>query len=168
MPVTDYLEPSGRFTKKARGLAYRASGIIWVKRGTHGQGVDEHLWAILKLMADQLRIAIAVSSLNTGTHSPNSRHFWGLAADLSRLAEYDSSLGLMEREVESLLEKNPVTMRNPQEPRIVSWLLRNGFQAGEGRPRPAFLYGPPRSRYNPSTVDHTDHIHISLARRRHV
>lgn len=151
MPVADYLKPSGqRRFKGQAGWLYEGAGRIHVARAPV-KGVDSHLWALLKLAVDALKIDLNISSIDTGQHATNSRHYDGRAVDISRVGE----AGKVWR---------PATLLNADAVRLVQWLMKQGVKVGEGRPQPALLFGPVGHKWNSSRVNHADHLHLSLPR----
>lgn len=137
-----------------RGLAgqtgeiYKGHGSIAIAKAAK-IGVDLHLWAVLKLAVDALGLPISISSIDTGKHVAGSRHYDGRAVDISRVGLNGGKW-------------RPATVQNAEAGKLVAWLLANGFRVGEGGPWAACLFGPPHSEHNSSSIDHSDHLHVSL------
>jgi hypothetical protein len=128
-------------------------GAIYVSRPAP-HGIDANLWGALKVCVDQLDLSINCNSLTTGKHSEGSRHYAGLAADINKIGPSPG-------------QWKQATLGNASAVRLVRYLLANGWSVGEGDPtRPAILFGPVGHSWNPSRVDHSTHLHVSVARRR--
>lgn len=130
------------------GEVHIGAGKISIARAPI-HGVDDHLWLILKLAVDDLRLPVLVSSVDTGQHVPGSRHYDGRAVDISKVGLAGGRW-------------KPATLNNADAGHLANWLLANGFRIGEGGPWPAILFGPPHTRLNPSSIDHSTHLHVSL------
>ena len=158
MPLSDFRVGSGqRVHAGKKGKLYPppgkvgGGGAIYVSRAAV-RGPDAHLWAALKVAVDVLDLAIQVNSIDTGQHSPNSRHYAGLAVDINKVGERRDSW-------------QQATMTNPFAVELVDLFLHAGWQIGEGDPfRAGILLGPPRTKWNSSGIDHSTHLHLSLAR----
>lgn len=154
MPASDYRYASGQAVKAGeKGQVYQNVGRLYYQRGC-SSGVDAHLHAVLKILVDEHAVALNVNSLCTGKHSKNSRHYAKpcLAADCNKVGKTKATW-------------QPFTVHNPDGQRIVEYLLDNGWLIGEGEPtRPGLLLGPARSRWNPTSIDHSTHLHMSIAR----
>lgn len=136
-----------------KGKLYSNVGRIYVARACV-YGIDAYLWATLKVLVDELGIALNVNSFCTGKHSPNSRHYARpcLAADCNRVGKTAGNW-------------QPFTVENPDGQRVVDLLLQAGWSVGEGIPtRPGLLLGPPRTRLNPTSIPHDGHLHVSCGR----
>lgn len=149
MPVDQYLVAAGRrrFAGQA-GILYANVGQLHVSKAPT-KGVDENLWAVLKTAVDTLRLALNINSIDTGKHVPTSRHYTGRAVDINKVG----AAGTVWRQA---------TLHNSDAMRLVRWLQAHGFRAGEGGPWPAVIFGPPHSALNPTGVDHSSHLHVSL------
>lgn len=154
MPLTEYLKPAGiRVHAGEVGLLYRApsGGRIYVSKASL-KGLDQNLWAILKMGVWELGLSIRANSIDTGAHNFNSRHYKGLAVDIDHVGEGPESWKL-------------ATLENRQAMRLYFWLRSAGFRVGEragGKAVPGIIFGPVGSKYNPSTSTHEHHIHASL------
>lgn len=154
MPIADYLRATGvRVHGGEVGEVYKNVGKITFARAPI-KGADENLFACLKIAADQLKLWIGCSSIDTGTHTKGSRHYTGRAADISEVTPMTDS------------SPNAAFLTNSDAVRLVTYLLEEGFHVGEGKPWAAVLFGPPRSRWNSSIVDHRDHVHVSIGPRK--
>lgn len=154
MPLSDYLVASGeRLLAGKTGVVYENVGRITV---THAArvGVDQNLFACLKIAADQLALWLNVNSIDSGEHVKNSRHTFGRAVDINQVTPVGTK------------EPWQATPANSQAERLVLYLLAHGFHVGERRPWAALLFGAVGTRYNPSPVDHGTHMHVSLPSRR--
>lgn len=152
MPLSDYRYPSGlRVHAGEKGQVYANRGAIYFARApVHGP--DANLFGALKWLVDHLECALQVSSVDTGQHVPSSRHYVGLAADLSRIGP-------------SRAKWTSFTVHNELGLELVRLCLASGWHIGEGHPEQAgILLGPVHTQYNTSAVDHADHCHISIAR----
>jgi hypothetical protein len=138
----------------ASGLVHDGAGAIRIREGAVIHGIDKVLWRWLILAADELRVAIYISSGDSGTHVPNSRHYLGLAVDISRIGRPGGTL-------------EPVTIQNGLAVQFAAWTLSHGFRARErvsNKSVAGILFGPAGYRWNPSQIDHSDHIHWSILR----
>lgn len=154
MPLADFFEATGtRIMKGATGRCYHSQrGAIYIRRGA-AVGIDESLWDMLKHLVEELGVSLHISSIDTGKHAKTSRHHFGCAADVFEV-------GNGYEDLEPCVPGSRVTER------IVRYLFARGVLTGEGRPTPAVLFGPPRSLWNRSAVDHSDHLHLSIPRPR--
>lgn len=151
MPISDYLRASGILIHAGEtGELYENVGRLTVSKAAI-RGIDLHLWAVLKICADELKLWLNVNSIDTGRHVPKSRHYQGRAADVNQVTPIAASTG------------SPAVLTNPAALLLIDYLLAGGFYVGEYRPWPAVLFGPPKTRWNPSRVDHRTHLHCSLA-----
>lgn len=151
MPISDFLRATGVLVKKDEsGELYENVGRITVTNAAI-RGVDQNLWAVLKICADELALWLNIISFDTGAHAKNSRHYTGRAADVNKITPITDTTA------------NQAMLTNKDALRVVEYLLAGGFHVGEGQPWAAILFGPPRTRFNSSTVDHTNHLHCSLA-----
>jgi len=130
---------------------YSNTGVIDIQTAAI-RGVDAHLWGCLKIAADQLTLCLNVNSIDTGKHAKRSRHYEGRAVDINHIQRPQGAV-------------QQATMGNPHARRLALYLLGSGFKVGEGGNWPAILFGPPHSAYNPTGVDHSTHMHVSLPRR---
>lgn len=164
MPVDDYVVASGvRVHDNESGRLYHNVGELFVDHASI-RGIDSHLWAVLKICADQLEYRIRLSSIDTGLHVRNSRHYQGRAADIWFVAPAGGEVG-----PNGGLGKGKANTNNPYANRLVAYLLDHGFHAGERHGRvsvPGILFGPVGTRWNPSRVNHDDHLHVSVVQRR--
>jgi hypothetical protein len=157
VPLGEYLQASGvRVRAGETGLLYKApsGGRIYCSKASV-QGIDENLWAVLKMAAWDLGLAFNVNSVDTGIHSPNSRHFRGLAVDINKVGE-DAE------------RWEPATLENRSAMRLYFWLRSAGFRIGEraaGQSVPGVLFGAVGHRYNPSGASHAAHLHVSIVAR---
>jgi hypothetical protein len=152
MPVEEYLTASGRRVHGGEaGVVYSETGTILFHRAPV-KGIDENLFAVLKIAVDQMGLYLVISSIDTGHHVPGSRHYDGRAADISRV-------GSSSRTVKS------AGLSNPFASRLATYLQRHGFRVGEGGPWPGLLWGPVQSPLNPTSIPHDTHLHCSLPRR---
>lgn len=157
MPASDYVKASGvRVHAGQKGRVYPPEGgefkggEIWFGRAPV-KGIDTHLYALLKIAADELKISIFASSVDTGTHAKSSRHYRGCAVDIAAVGLVDEPL-------------KPARLTNAFALRLAWWFAALGFEPYENGPWPAVLFGPPRSELNRTKLDHRDHIHASLAK----
>jgi hypothetical protein len=154
MPASDYRYRSGQAVHAAeKGQVYANMGRIFFVRGCQ-TGLDANLFATLKICVDEFKVALNVNSLCTGKHSKNSRHYAKpcLAADCNRIGPTRATW-------------QPFTEYNPYGIKMVEYLLQQGWMVGEGDPaRPGLLLGPPRTKWNSSSIDHSTHLHLSIAR----
>ncbi len=149
MPLTDYLTASGqRVHGGQQGLVYSNAGRIWISTPAH-IGIDSNLFACLKICVDILHLSINVNSIDTGQHSLNSRHYTGRAADINKVGPILGS-------------QQQATLTNPHAQRLVHYLMANGFRAGEGGPWASILWGPIHTSLNPSSINHSTHLHCSV------
>lgn len=152
MPIADFLWAAGQLVHAHEsGRLYRAQGQITVEK-PDPKGCDASLWAVLKICVDHLRIAINVNSLTTGQHVPTSRHYSGRAADINRVGSMD---GPMIRS----------TLQNVHALRLVAFLRENGWRTHEGGPFPGLMLGPPNTTLNQTSVNHANHLHVSIPTR---
>jgi len=158
MPLAEFRYASGHKVHAGdKGRVYPpkgyvgGGGVIYVLRAAI-HGPDANLWGALKVASDDLNVTLQVNSFDTGTHSPNSRHYAGLAADINKMGDKRSTW-------------QQVTMNNRFAVEFVDLFLAAGWRIGEGDPtRAGILLGPPHSRWNPTGIDHTTHLHLSIAR----
>lgn len=151
--MSDYLRASGVLVHKGEtGEVYENVGRINISKASI-RGMDQNLFACLKIVVDQLKLAINVNSIDTGAHAKGSRHYVGRAADINKISDVADTT------------PDQAMLTNPKALEMVEYLLAEGFHVGEGKPWAAVLFGPPRTRWNPSTSDHTTHLHLSLAPR---
>lgn len=149
MPLSDYLTASGhRVHGGEQGLVYTNVGRIWFSKAPK-VGIDSNLLAVLKIAVDQLHLTININSVDTGTHSPSSRHYSGRAADINKVGPI-------------LGQREQATLTNPHALRLARFLLANGFRIGEGGPWAAVLFGPVHTALNPTGISHDTHLHASL------
>jgi len=152
MSLADFKFGSGhRILAGQQGLLYDGRGEIWVaKPSIHGP--DENLWGALKVGVEALRVKIMLSSIDTGQHVPNSRHYEGRAADVSMISSRDH------------VGWQPAVLANRAAVQFVNFYRQHGWRVGEGGNWPAFLMGPVGGAWNPSKVPHEHHIHLSIGR----
>lgn len=156
--IASLLHPSGvlRFARM-KGIWYsradQGGGVIECSRAPL-MGIDGSLFGLLKVLVDQLHLHIVINSVDTGRHALDSRHYLHLAVDINKIAHVGEPLA-------------QVTILNEHALAVVHWLLGHGFQIGEGphNPGPGVLLGPVGSAFNPSSSDHSGHLHCSLGRR---
>lgn len=154
MPISDYLRATGILILAGEeGQVYLNVGKIAITKAPI-RGLDQNLFAVLKIVVDELKLSIQVNSVDTGKHAQNSRHYVGRAADINKISVMGDTT------------PDQAMMSNPKAREMVEYLLAGGFHIGEGKPWAAILFGPPRTRYNPTTSDHTTHLHMSLAPRK--
>ncbi len=151
MPISDYLRATGVLIHAGEtGVLYSNVGRIIVAKAAI-RGIDQNLWACLKIAVDHLKLDVNVNSIDTGQHVQNSRHYQGRAADINKFSVVGDET------------PDQAMLTNPKALQMVEYLLIEGFHVGEGKPWAAILFGPPRTRWNPSRIDHTTHLHVSLA-----
>ncbi len=155
MPASEYLHASGiKVHAGEEGLLYRGTGRIYCSKASL-RGIDSHLFAVLKMAVDQLHLSINVNSVDTGEHAKNSRHYRGMAVDINKVI----SVGPGEPEWEQATLANKAAMK------LFYWLRSAGFCVGErveGRSVPGLIFGPTHSRYNPTSISHDTHLHVSV------
>lgn len=153
MPVSDYLRASGvRIKPGVTGEVYENVGRITISKAAT-RGMDQNMFAVLKIVVDQLKLSVQINSIDTGLHSPGSRHYVGRAVDINKISDVGDST------------PDQAMLNNPKAIQMVEYLLAEGFHIGEGKPWAAILFGPPRTRWNPSRSDHVNHLHMSLGPR---
>jgi hypothetical protein len=152
VPIETFVHASGiRVHAGQQGLLYQNVGKIRVSKASI-HGVDQNLWAILKIVVDELAFTINVNSIDTGQHIPNSRHASGRAVDINRVGAVTETPG-------------QATLANAAAMRLVRLLRAHGFHVGEGAPpRPGLLFGPVHTPLNPTGIDHAMHLHMSIPR----
>ncbi len=151
MPISDYLRATGILVHAGEtGEVYENVGRITISNAAI-RGVDQNMWACLKIAVDELKLAINVNSIDTGAHAKGSRHYVGRAVDINKISAVGDTT------------PDQAMLSNPKAREMIEYLLAEGFHIGEGKPWAAILFGPPRTRWNPSTSDHTTHLHMSLA-----
>ena len=155
--ITPYLIASGNLvlvgqTGRIHDASEKDGGILEIARAPI-RGIDSHLWMAIKTAVDELKLHVILSSIDTGTHAVNSRHYTGRAADSNRIGSANGMVMV-------------ASSRNDHAVRLVQWLLAHGFHIGEGKPWAAILFGPVQSHFNPTDIDHSTHLHLSLPRKR--
>jgi hypothetical protein len=152
VPIEAFLHASGiRVHAGQQGLLYHNVGEISVSRASV-HGVDQNLWAILKIVVDHLALTVNVNSIDTGQHVVHSRHASGRAVDINRVGAVTQTPG-------------QATLANAAAMRLVRHLQEHGFHVGEGAPpRPGLLFGPVHTPLNPTGIDHATHLHMSIPR----
>lgn len=151
MPISDYLRATGILILAGEeGQVYLNVGKIAITKPAI-RGMDQNMFACLKIAVDALKLSIQVNSIDTGFHSVRSRHYTGRAVDINKISVMGDTT------------PDQAMMTNKHAREMVEYLLAGGFHIGEGKPWAAILFGPPRTRWNPSTSDHTAHLHLSLA-----
>jgi hypothetical protein len=138
------------------GILFDNIGIIKVNAVTNLRGVDANLWRTLKAATDALKIQIYLSSIDTGKHNHQSRHYQGRAVDIAMIGKPGGPW-------------EPVNVKNPLAVRLADWLLDNGFGPGEKRSHlsiPGLIFGPPQCRWNVGVEGHLTHIHASVVVRK--
>lgn len=148
----DLLCASGerRFGKQG-GVWFDADGGKIVCLTPPNKGIDSHLFGVLKVVVVQLHLVIHLTSVDTGGHVRNSRHYYGRAVDIGSV--YHHGPGVPER---------AATLDNSDAVEMVHYLLEHGFKVGEGKPTPAIIFGPPGTKWNPTRIEHAHHLHCSL------
>jgi len=153
VPISDYLRASGtRVHAGETGQVYLNVGKIAISKASI-RGMDANLFAVLKIVVDQLTLSINVNSVDTGQHAKGSRHYVGRAVDINKISRMGDTT------------PDQAMLTNLLAREMVEYLLAEGFHVGEGKPWAAVLFGPPRTRWNTSKADHTTHLHMSLAPR---
>lgn len=156
MPLTDFLEASGKCVHAGEtGCLYDSKGQIWVSKAAI-KGVDTNLWGALKHCVDVLGIKVNINSIDTGKHAYNSRHYQGRAVDINKVS-------LVSHPFQQAMLDNVEALR------LVNYLLANGFKVGERNKwgsHSGILFGPIKSKYNPTLVEHSTHLHLGLVKRR--
>jgi hypothetical protein len=118
-------------------------------------GINENLWACLKIAVDALGLSLNINSIDTGQHVPTSRHYDGRAVDINHIGTAGADRGSLPQ----------TTASNPHAVALLRFLVDNGFVAGhENGPHAAVLLGPIGSKWNATDVDHATHMHVSLPR----
>lgn len=173
MPMEAFLiAAGGRNHAGKTGLLYDHVGRISVSQAAR-PGVDENLWACLKIAVDELRLAINIDSMDMGSPGPISLHGEGRAVTVNRVGAVHKKW-------------RAATLRNPQAVQLTRYLLAHGFQVGAGTGgaeggvppegktgthkadgglgpgQAALLFGPAGTLWNPSERPHTHHLHLSL------
>lgn len=160
MPLTDFLNASGQRVHAGQvGRVYDKVGEIWISKASI-KGVDANLWGCLKHCVDVLGLKIQVNSTDTGFHVANSRHYQGRAVDINRIDRAPGGPGAPTHVAE---------LANVEALRLVNYLLAHGFGIGErkrGTSQPGIIFGPPGHRFNPTLLEHSTHLHVSLPKRR--
>lgn len=155
MPLSDYQRGTGQLVHAGeKGKVYSNVGQLYVSRAAL-HGFDANLFACLKIIVDTLALKININSIDTGTHSPNSRHYGGRAIDTNKVNKVGQK-GWKQQ-----------TQSNPLSIAIVELCRREGWHIGEGGNFPGVLLGPPWSSFNPTAWDHATHLHLSIARAPH-
>ena len=158
MPIQDFETASGnRIMAGKKGLVYSSTGQIHFVNAPV-KGIDQNLWACLKIAVDQTGLFIRVNSVDTGAHVPGSRHYQGRAVDIDQVVRAGVDLGRLPASLSS------ANLTNREAAKFYRYLRENGFHIGEGRPWPAVIWGPPHSHINPTSINHSTHIHVSLPR----
>ena len=81
MPASDYKWASKEAVHSGeKGLVYANVGRLYFVRGC-ATGVDANLFAVLKILVDEHKVALNVNSLCTGKHSKNCLLYTSDAAD---------------------------------------------------------------------------------------
>ena len=161
MPLTDFLEASGKCVHAGvTGCLYESrAGEIWVSKAAI-KGVDANLWGALKHCVDVLGIKVNINSIDTGKHAYNSRHYQGRAVDINKIDRMDAGIAA---------PTHQAMLDNVEALRLVNYLLANGFKVGERNKwgsHSGILFGPIKSKYNPTLVEHSTHLHLGLVKRR--
>ena len=156
MPLTDFLNASNlRVHAGEAGRIYSKTGEIWISKASL-KGIDSSLWGALKHCVDVLGLGIQINSIDTGHHVKNSRHYQGRAVDINRIWNMGGPMKLAE-------------LANVEALKLVNYLLANGFGIGErksGNVQCGIIFGPPHSKWNPTSIDHSTHLHVSVCKRR--
>jgi hypothetical protein len=125
---------------REEGVVYDDGGRIVVSHaGLHG--VDEHLWACLRIAVDQLFLVINLSAVADD----------GASVTIGKVGPADR-VGA------------PVTVDNPDAIRLVEYLRAHGFGVGEEGPQPCLLLGPSQTLLNPTEVDYSQQLVVTLPR----
>lgn len=156
MPLADFLNASGnRIMKGMKGEVYSNVGQIYFEKAPK-IGIDANLWACLKIAVDQTGLAIEVNSIDTGEHVKNSRHYQGRAVDIH----------IVVRAGNELSQHANAYLTNGEASKFYHYLLEHGFNVGEGKAWPAVIWGPVHTHTNPTGIDHQNHLHVSLGRKK--
>lgn len=160
MPLTDFLNASGqRVHAGETGCVYNRVGQIWISRASV-KGVDANLWGALKHCVDVLGLKINVNSVDTGGHVANSRHYQGRAVDINRIDRVGSPF---------VAPSHVAELANVEALMLVNYLLAHGFGIGErkrNQSQPGVIFGQPGYKWNPTSLDHSTHLHVSIVKRR--
>lgn len=149
MSIHDLEHASGeRIMKGIAGKVYSNVGSVIFQKAPV-VGIDANLFGVLKAAADACSLCLSVSSIDTGSHVPGSRHYQGRAADVDEIGPSPEKLA-------------EVRVGGPASEKLANWLYDEGFHYGEGGPWPAILFGPPHTLRNPSAIPHEHHIHVSI------
>ena len=105
-------------------------------------GVDENLWACLRIAVDQLGLAISL-------HAPDPDR--GRAVTIRKIGKEGRVW-------------HPATLANPDALRLAEYLRRHGFHVGEDGEGPTLRLGPPHTALNPTPGDHAQQLVVSLPR----
>lgn len=152
MPLADFKYGTGELLHGGEaGRLYSNVGQIYVSRAGV-KGFDANLFGALKVIVDTLRVKINVNSIDTGTHSPNSRHYANRAIDSNKIARVGKA------------DWQQQTATNPLSLDFMRLCLDSGWHIGEGGNWPGVLLGPPFTVFNPTPYDHATHLHMSIAR----
>lgn len=134
------------------GPAQGGKGRIYISKGAV-HGINDSLWAVLKIAVDTLGIGLNINSIDTGKHVPTSRHYDGRAVDINQVWEVGSD------------HRTQATTGNPCAVRLLRLLAAHGFAVGhENGPHAAVLLGPCGGEWNQTEVDHSTHMHVSVYR----
>jgi hypothetical protein len=140
MRLNDFLIASGvGVHARKEGLLYDEIGRIVVSPASP-HGVDENLWHSLRIAVDQLGLAIRL-------HAPELQR--GRAVVIDMVGKEGRAW-------------RPAALANPDAIRLAEYLRVRGVHAGEDRDRPALSLGPPQTALNPTPVDHSQHLRVSL------
>jgi len=126
---------------RKEGVLYDEIGRIVVSPASP-HGVDEHLWACLRIAVDHLRLVIDL-------HVPDPHR--GRAVVIGKIGKEGGAW-------------HPATLANPDAIRLAEYLRVYGFHAGEDGEGPALRLGPPHTALNPTPGDHAQHLWVSLPR----
>lgn len=137
-----------------KGLIYEGAGQIYFKKAAR-RGIDSHLFACLKIAVDQTKLAVEVNSVDTGGYVVGSRHWDGRAVDIHIVVKSGNNLGTPN-----------ANLANQEASKFYKFLMQNGFHVSESRPWAAVIWGPVHSATNPTDIDHSLHLHVSLGKRR--
>ena len=139
---------NGFLIASGAGIHARKEGVLYDEIGrivvspASSHGVDEHLWACLRIAVDQLGLVIRLSA-------PDPHR--GRAVVIGQIGK--------ERGVAS-----PATLANPDALRLAEYLRVHGFHASEDEEKPALRLGPPHTALNPTSGDHAQQLVVSLPR----
>lgn len=126
---------------RKEGVLYDEIGRIVVSPASP-HGVDEHLWACLRIAVDQLGLVI-------GLHAPHPDK--GRVVVIHRIGKEGGAW-------------RPATLANPEAIRLMEYLRLHGFHAGADGEDPALRLGPPHTALNPTPGDHAQQLVVSLPR----